>query len=394
MIEGVSHPCLADRIDGSPLSDAEIIVDFGILPVPGLFFNDAASAAGKACAVKLLRSRSSGLIQLDRDLNGALYEYYKSGQVSAAHRSYVQAFAVELAARHPVQARILEIGGGQGYLMRALREQGFTDLHIVDPSAEAGASVQCNVIHDLFPGDMLQSGRRFDVIIAQHFLEHSPRPVAVLAAMQGLLSEGGYVYIEVPDIRASALEDNGEWLSATYALHSTYFSAETLTLAVEQAGLCVEDSRVVDHYGKSLVARLRAMTPGHIRYTGRVDSSEVTSAIVTYFNSLRSMGARLTPGLPCWGAAERCLMVLGGLISGGFAPGVLVDSNPEIQGKFPATADIAVQPPTVLSAPLPELVVLAVPHARKIVEANPHLIGPATLLHIPTKGSFLASELF
>lgn len=98
-------------------------------------------------------------------------------------------------------ARILDIGCGNGGLLLALREAGFTQLVGMDPSPGCVARLQEKGIEgitatlDTLPADI----RRFDLVILSHVLEHLLEPRNALRAILNLLNEDGLLYIETPD---------------------------------------------------------------------------------------------------------------------------------------------------------------------------------------------------
>ena len=386
-----------DLITGLPLAGAEEIVDLGVLPVPGLFFPSAALAAGAMSSVRLVRARTSGLLQLDRDLNAALYRYYKSGRVNPAHLDHVERTADELARTYPTSARILEIGGGAGHLIRALYKRGFRQLHVIDPSGENQVGQEFQSIQGHFPGELGSGDLRFDVIIGQHFLEHSAEPVAVLRAAAQLLTPGGQVWIEVPDIDASATTEQGEWLSIIYALHSAYFDRTTLAYAAACAGLDLVQCRTVDHYGKSLVANFArrpagesAVSPAAVRPEG---AAAVQAAIRAYFRHLAEFGHSLPPGILCWGAAERCLTVLGGCMAGGFKPGPICDSNPDLRGLYLSGMEQPVLGIKDLPGKIDAVLILSPRNATAIVRANRALFSSEAQVYVPFAGRRGIGEL-
>ena len=387
----------SDLITGLPLAGAETIVDLGELPVPGLFFPSAALAAGALSGVRLVRSDASGLLQLDRDISPALYHYYKSGRVNQAHLEHVEHTADEIARTFPTSARILEIGGGAGYLMRALLKRGFRQLHVIDPSAENQPGQEYQTSQGLFPGGLADGEWRFDVIIGQHFLEHSAEPVAVLRAAARLLTPTGQVWIEVPDIDASATTEQGEWLSIIYALHSAYFNRTTLTYAAACAGLDLVQCRTVDHYGKSLVANFARRPAGAAAIRPAAGNKEeeetVRAGIRAYFHHLAEFGRSLPAGLLCWGAAERCLTVLGGCMAGGFKPGPICDSNPDLRGLYLSGMTEPLLAPGDLSGKIAAVLILSPRNAGAIVRANRALFAPDAQVYIPGVGRREIREL-
>lgn len=98
-------------------------------------------------------------------------------------------------------AAILDIGCGKGDMLAGLAEAGFTDLWGTEMSPfRAAASGK------RFPGRVFQGGyaavpdeRRFDVIYANHVIEHIYNAHEAFAWMQAHLKPGGFIILSVPD---------------------------------------------------------------------------------------------------------------------------------------------------------------------------------------------------
>ena len=101
---------------------------------------------------------------------------------------------------HP-DARILDIGCGNGGLLLALRDAGFSELVGMDPSPGCVAHLQdlgidgITATLDTLPANL----RGFDFIILSHVLEHLLDPRSALRAARNLLTESGRLYLETPD---------------------------------------------------------------------------------------------------------------------------------------------------------------------------------------------------
>jgi hypothetical protein len=377
----------ADRITGLPLREGTEIVDLGVLPIPGLFFPTPDLATRAKSHVRVVRAHTSGLIQLDRDIRPELYAYYKSGRINDAHLAHIEKTADELYLKHGNNASVLEIGGGAGYLMRALVHRGFQNLFVIDPSGENKEGQGYQVIQGLFPADLEKIDLKFQVIIGQHFLEHSADPIAVLEAARDLLDVNGEIWIEVPDIESSAKSEDGEWLSAIYALHSTYFSRETLEIAGLYAGLRLVRSAQVDHYGKSITG---VFTKSPHRCTSIVQPPDAKAGeldeIRNYFHNLGNFGRCLPAGLMCWGAAERCLTVLGACMAGGFQPGRIIDSNPDLQGLYLSGMKEPILAPHEIPNKISAILILSIRNAHAIIQSNASRFDPHADIYIPFLG--------
>jgi SAM-dependent methyltransferase len=97
--------------------------------------------------------------------------------------------------------RILDIGCGSGQLLCRIKDQGYGDVVGLEPSEAACVAAReqhgLNVVQgSLF--DRRDIGR-FDFVILSHVLEHVADLVGFLCEIRRLLSDGGRVFIEVPD---------------------------------------------------------------------------------------------------------------------------------------------------------------------------------------------------
>lgn len=133
----------------------------------------------------------------------------------------------------------LEIGCGDGWMIGALREQGWqvvgTERSIesaVIPAREHRVSVFVGEL------DALRPGARFDAIILFHVLEHMDDPVRVLRRCAALLKPGGMIIAAVPNWGSWQARWFGpSWFHLDVPRHLGHFSRRALSLATERAGL-------------------------------------------------------------------------------------------------------------------------------------------------------------
>jgi SAM-dependent methyltransferase len=124
---------------------------------------------------------------------------------------------------------VLDFGGGTGRLMRAFLEHGH-DCSLIDYPGEKLPGV-----HYLGsqPSD-IESGRRFDLVVCSHVLEHLADPCSALLALRPCLAPDSILYIEVP------LEI---WkqvpLPVEPVTHINYFTIDSLRTLLERAGFDV-----------------------------------------------------------------------------------------------------------------------------------------------------------
>ena len=132
----------------------------------------------------------------------------------------------------------LEIGCGDGWMLAALREQGWQVIG-TERSVESAIPTQGHRV-PVFVGelDAVRPTARFDVIILFHVLEHIMDPVAVLQRCSVLLKPGGRVIVAVPNWGSWQAQCFGaDWLHLDVPRHLNHFSRHALAHVAEQAGL-------------------------------------------------------------------------------------------------------------------------------------------------------------
>jgi 2-polyprenyl-3-methyl-5-hydroxy-6-metoxy-1,4-benzoquinol methylase len=99
----------------------------------------------------------------------------------------------------------LDIGSSSGVLMQMVRESFSLSYQAgVEPgekysefAEKAGLTIFATI------EEAIATGRKFDLITVCHVLEHIPNPVSFLEKIKNLLSDTGYLFIEVPNAEGS-----------------------------------------------------------------------------------------------------------------------------------------------------------------------------------------------
>jgi 2-polyprenyl-3-methyl-5-hydroxy-6-metoxy-1,4-benzoquinol methylase len=135
--------------------------------------------------------------------------------------------------------KLLDVGCGGGFFLRIAARLG-ADVEGVEPSPVAAQ--QCRGMGlEIFTGTLdqyaiAQPHKRFDIITANHVLEHVPNPVATLAVMKGLLSPRGMVWLAVPNADCEFSRTlKGKWYGADLPYHLMQFTPKSLSVASERA---------------------------------------------------------------------------------------------------------------------------------------------------------------
>lgn len=152
-------------------------------------------------------------------------------------------------------ARVLDVGGGEGGFLQAIKELRGCETHLAEYSQEACRTARTQVDH-VWQGDFLtqpfaglpgQGQGAFDCISFLDVLEHANDPRAWLARARGLLAPGGSVLISIPNVghwgvMADLIE--GRWdycpLGIHCVTHVRFFTWKTLQDLLTSAGFAVD----------------------------------------------------------------------------------------------------------------------------------------------------------
>lgn len=130
--------------------------------------------------------------------------------------------------------RILDIGCGQAGLLRMLKKRYPNNLYYAaDPNLEA---TQESIRGIQFSRSWKNLDQKFDLIILSHVLEHVV-DFAEFCPLPDLLTDGGHVYIEVPDALSYQAYTRQEYLYYFDRLHINHFTLDALRALITRWGL-------------------------------------------------------------------------------------------------------------------------------------------------------------
>jgi SAM-dependent methyltransferase len=146
--------------------------------------------------------------------------------------------------------RILDIGCGDGRLLKVLRKEGSPSWDLtgieqelppaaLEQAARMGISLHAGLYEDLpFPPG------HFHLVVAEQVIEHTLEPRAVLEKVHGELSPGGFAVFDMPDLRGldRRLFSKSYWGGYHFPRHMTLFTPETFTTLARASGFEVRSS--------------------------------------------------------------------------------------------------------------------------------------------------------
>lgn len=165
---------------------------------------------------------------------------------------------------HPRRGRLVEVGSSCGFLLEALRSDGWEVLGIEpDRNACRHATRQLGVetINSLLEDARLPDDS-VDVVVMLHVIEHVPDPVATLREIHRILKPGGHLVVETPryDTLMFRLLGRRE-RSVSCSGHIFFFTTETLRRVYTAAGFSLER---LEYVGRSMTLDRLAYNVGVI----------------------------------------------------------------------------------------------------------------------------------
>jgi 2-polyprenyl-3-methyl-5-hydroxy-6-metoxy-1,4-benzoquinol methylase len=138
-------------------------------------------------------------------------------------------------------ARVLDVGCGDGALLRSMALLGYTHLTGADPLLdEASASDGVTLIK----GGVDAVQGKFDLISFHHSLEHIRDQVGVLRQARERLASGGSLLVRIPTCDSVAFAVYGSrWVQLDAPRHLFLHSHRSVAHVAAQAGLVVRDLR-------------------------------------------------------------------------------------------------------------------------------------------------------
>ena len=188
----------------------------------------------------------------DADSEIYSYDYFSPAiEENVAHRERVFAeLATEIESLVPSKGRLLDIGAGEGTLIKIASARGWSaeGTEISSAMVEHARHTHLTMHHGAIEDIPLPEGV-FDVVVMNHVLEHVRNPRTTLQRIAQLLTTNGVVRIEVPNLASissriknlqSRLRIKREpWKHYSTGHHFWFFTPATLTHTLQKTGFTV-----------------------------------------------------------------------------------------------------------------------------------------------------------
>jgi len=176
------------------------------------------------------------------------YDSYQAAQGSDSFLESVKArldlhLFDKLLAQIPGESlKVLDVGGGSGWLLTLVRKASNRVQHTHEIDFDEGAKSAAELAGHAFHCCRIEefsSDQKFDLILMLNLIEHVSDPRAVLSAMRNLLSPGGLILIKTPNVDTldCRLFRNHNWGGFHCPRHFVLFNRESLIQLALRCGL-------------------------------------------------------------------------------------------------------------------------------------------------------------
>lgn len=350
------------------------LISFPDLPIAGVYLEADHQGPDPTAPLDWVRCAACGFVQLGQALAAGFYAQYKfAGGHAPGYLGHLERFADAVAGALPPGAAVLEVGCGDGSLLRRLADRGLAVRGIEPADGPRGLARQKGLDVEAAPR---KEETRVQAVVMRHVLEHIDDFPAFFAGFQGALGDDTLLVVEVPDLGATV---RGELFSNVYHPHPGYFDRDSLAGVLGDQGWQVLEAGEVDVFGGSLLVTAArgprpapgiAWGPAPTPATPAELEAFVASwrrqaeAFTAFLDELRAQGQRVEG----YGAAERTTAQLGAAGVTRDQLGCLYDRNPALHGRCLPGSRIPVRTPADLAADPPDvLVILARSYEDEIV---------------------------
>lgn len=154
-------------------------------------------------------------------------EDFFNNQVS--HGRAIYDYVLKYAGQNKI-SKVLEIGYGAGGILYPFKEAGLevTGIDLGSEYLKFGRGMGLNLINGS-SSELLSQGKKYDLIILSHVLEHFLDLKSELSAIYNLLNPNAFLYVEVPGIKWIRKSYNSDLLLYLQNAHIRHFTLGTLS---------------------------------------------------------------------------------------------------------------------------------------------------------------------
>lgn len=150
------------------------------------------------------------------------------------------------------EKKIIDIGCGNGKLLKMMSECGFKYLYGADPyiKNEINYKINENNSIKIYKSDIFDINDKYDIIMLNHSLEHMPRQNDVLKKISNLLNDNGICIIRIPTVSSYAWSKYKEyWFSLDAPRHFFLHSIKSISILCDKCNFNINEILYDSHDG-------------------------------------------------------------------------------------------------------------------------------------------------
>lgn len=157
---------------------------------------------------------------------------------------------------------ILDVGCGNGYFLRFLKDHGYSNLIGIDinsRSVDFVSSLLAIPAQIMSIEDCSFADGRFDFVVMDQILEHVERPIRALLSCRRILKEKGMLWISTPNVRSwhILLRLKQYHRHFTGRVHINHFTPRTLSDILRRCGF--KPSCILTRIEEATLARIKGV---------------------------------------------------------------------------------------------------------------------------------------
>ncbi len=190
---------------------------------------------------RLTRCRSCNLVRTNNFTSPDYRHYHRDTEYSDFEKELKNIFAKRYSIISHIKKKpgvILDVGCSHGVLLDVFKEHGWKTYGIEPSDSAELAAKRGHVVYKSTLEKTRLPKKTFDVVLANHVLEHIDDPVSFLKRINPSLKSGGIVFVDVPNFGSLSSSIAGEnWKYLLLREHITHFTPNTLQEVMIASGL-------------------------------------------------------------------------------------------------------------------------------------------------------------
>jgi 2-polyprenyl-3-methyl-5-hydroxy-6-metoxy-1,4-benzoquinol methylase len=224
--------------------------------------------------------------------------------------------------------RVLELGCGNGYLLKELNKRGAT-CYGLEPGPQIQDVIESNkeieIIKDFFPSSKIEG--KFDLILHFNVLEHLENPVKMLKEQAELLKPNGKIIVGVPNCEPNLKTGD---ISIFMHEHFNYFTRDSFNCIAIESGLVV-DSIITGASNGMIFCSLAKQSINYPYVDSEINWSNFDNKIKNCLNNLKNKLYKYQESDIAVYCPKRALNALSML---NISNCRFIDDTPEMLGKY------------------------------------------------------------